>query len=96
MTYLEFRVTLAIKLALQVHTEPSFVKWANGWLDGSDRTAATAYSASTTDYAAATAAADYAAVNYAAASFAAAASADSSIRNSMKLGAKLESVIKFL
>ena len=33
----EQRVKFAILCALKVYYDPAFVKWANGWLDGSDR-----------------------------------------------------------
>jgi hypothetical protein len=33
----EKRVRFAIFCALAVYCEPTFVKWANGWLDGTDR-----------------------------------------------------------
>ena len=33
----EQRVRFAILCALDVYSEPSFVKWANAWMDGSDR-----------------------------------------------------------
>lgn len=32
----------AIRQALAVYQEPSFVAWADAWLDGTDRTAASA------------------------------------------------------
>ena len=34
----EQRITIAIKCALKVYQEPSFVQWANDWLSGEDRT----------------------------------------------------------
>jgi hypothetical protein len=40
------RVRFAIYCALKVYSDAGFVKWANGWLDGTDRTAyAAAYAA---------------------------------------------------
>ncbi len=36
------RVRIAIYCALSQYSEPSFVTWATGWLDGSDRSAAAA------------------------------------------------------
>jgi hypothetical protein len=41
----EQRVRFGILCALEVCSEPSFVKWANAWLDGSDRSARSAESA---------------------------------------------------
>ena len=38
----EQRVKFAIYCALEVCADPAFVKWANGWLDGTDRSKAAA------------------------------------------------------
>ncbi len=38
-------VTRAIKTALAVYNEPSYVKWAENWLNGNDRSVRTAYDA---------------------------------------------------
>jgi len=43
---IEQRVTIAIECALKVYWEPEFNKWASGWLDGTDRSAAAARAAS--------------------------------------------------
>ncbi len=40
------KVEIAIKCAVQVYKEPSFIKWANEWLDGTDRSKAASYAAS--------------------------------------------------
>ena len=42
---LEQRVSIAIKLALLVYTNPKFVLWANAWLSGKDRSAEAAWAA---------------------------------------------------
>ena len=39
---LEQRIRISIYCALKQYDEPSFMKWANGWLDGLDRSAARA------------------------------------------------------
>ena len=39
----EQRVEIAIRCALKVHHKPKFVKWANNWLNGIDRSSETAY-----------------------------------------------------
>lgn len=63
-------VTRAIKTALTVYTEPSYVKWAENWLNGIDRSFNSAHAAAyDSDHAAAYAAAHAAA--YAAAARAA-------------------------
>ena len=41
----EQRVEIAIRLAVKVYKETSFIKWANSWLDTSDRTEAAARAA---------------------------------------------------
>ena len=41
----EQRVSIAIQAALLIYYNPSFVVWAKGWLDGSDRSARSAASA---------------------------------------------------
>ena len=62
------RIRFAILCALAVCTEPRFVRWAQAWLDTSDRSATSAFAAA------------YAAVAYVAASAAAAAaSADAAV-----------------
>jgi len=38
----EQRVKIAMRLALDVYNEPSFVAWAEAWLDGTDRSEAAA------------------------------------------------------
>jgi len=74
------RVRCAILAALEVYDEAGFVSWARGWLDGSDRSADSAYAATyATNSAAATAAfAAYYSANAAAdaAAFAAADAAE--------------------
>ena len=35
----EQRVQLAVRLSLRVYSRPDYVRWANAWLDGSDRSA---------------------------------------------------------
>ena len=122
MSYLEFQITLAIRLSLQVYQEPSYLVWAHKWLDGSDRNydtasaaytdtayAAYAYAASASADASASAYSASASASYAAdaadvddayaadvyASYAADAAAKS-IEQSIKLGAKLEAIIKFI
>ena len=59
-------MTVAIRCALEVCNKPGFVKWAQAWLSGADRSAAraAAYAADAAAYAAARAA--YAAAAYAA------------------------------
>jgi hypothetical protein len=42
---LEQRVRISIYCALKQYSEPSFVKWAQGWLDGSNRSTAAATAA---------------------------------------------------
>lgn len=111
MTYLEFQVTLAIRLSLQVYQEASYLVWAHNWLDGSDRSKKSAAAAYSYPTAYAYPAAAYAAVaadcaaasnnaadaNYAAAYANYAANyADISIKKSIKLEARLEAVVKFL
>jgi hypothetical protein len=54
----EQRVTFAILCALEVCREPSFVKWANAWIDGTDRSAEAAKAAEAAAKAAWAAAAD--------------------------------------
>ena len=54
---LEQRIKFAIKCALLVYKEESFVQWAVSWLSGKDRTAYVAYVAARAAYAAADAAA---------------------------------------
>ena len=73
---LEQRVTFALKCALHVYKEPSWVAWAQAWLAGTNRADATARAAyvaaaDAAYYAAADAAAYYAASYYAAADAAA-------------------------
>jgi hypothetical protein len=62
---LEQRIAFGIKCALFVCKDPSFIKWATAWLDGTDRTKESAYAAAHdaayTDATAACGAADYAA-----------------------------------
>ena len=36
---LEQRVTISIRCALLQYSDPAFVKWANAWIDGTDRSA---------------------------------------------------------
>jgi len=93
MDYPTFQITLAIKLSLQVYQEPSYLLWAHKWLDGSDRTADSAYAVYASDAVygyAAFAASD------AAAAYASSSSAADSIRQSISLGAKIEAVLKFI
>jgi hypothetical protein len=42
---LEQRIRISIYCALKQYSEPSFVKWANAWLDGSDHSEAAAWAA---------------------------------------------------
>jgi hypothetical protein len=42
---LEQRIRISIYCALKQYSAPSFVKWANAWLDGSDRSALAAWAA---------------------------------------------------
>lgn len=73
------RVAFGILCVLEVYHDPEFVKWANGWLDGSDRSASAAdavYTAAV--YTAAYAAADADAA-VAAAADAAARAADAAV-----------------
>jgi hypothetical protein len=42
---LEQRIRISIYCALKQYSAPSFVKWANAWLDGSDRSARAAEAA---------------------------------------------------
>jgi len=72
---LEQRIKFAIKCALLVYKEESFVQWAVSWLSGKDRTAYVAYVAARAAADAAAFAAAYAAA-YAAADAAARAAAD--------------------
>ena len=39
------RIAFGILCALEVYKDPEFVKWANNWLDGSDRSSDAAYAA---------------------------------------------------
>ncbi len=71
------KVAIAIKLALLTYKASSFVSWATGWLDGSDRTAAAAADAAAR---ATYAAADAAAYATYAAAYAAYAAADAATR----------------
>lgn len=57
----EFRVCFAIRVALVVYQEPGFVKWANDWLSGKDRSKQAAEAADAAAWAAADAAAEAAA-----------------------------------
>ena len=98
MDWLTFEITIAIRLSLQVYHEPNYLIWAHGWLDGSDKSsaaaAAAAYTADAVAYAADAATAAAGVVDaYAAA---AAAYAARSINGSIRLGAKLEAVVKLL
>jgi len=53
---LEQRIRISIYCALRQYSDPAFVKWANGWLDGTDRSAARAAWAAQAAWAAAEAA----------------------------------------
>ena len=61
----EQRAAFAIRCALEVYTDPAFVRWAEAWLSGEDRSAdaarAAAYAANAAAYAANAANAAYAA-----------------------------------
>ena len=74
---LEQRIKFGILCALEVTADPAFVKWAQGWLDGTDRSSTAAYAAAEAAEAAAYAAADaaYAAARAARAAYAAYAAA---------------------
>lgn len=79
MNWLEFQVTLAIRLSLQVYLGNKYERWAKDWLSGKDRSKESAANAVISIYAAANAYADadaYAASNAAADSAAAATYAD--------------------
>jgi len=52
---LEQRIRISIYCALRQYSDPAFVKWANGWLDGTDRSAARAAAEAATAARAATA-----------------------------------------
>ena len=54
----EQRVEIAIRCVLKVYHEPKFVKWANNWLNGIDRSPEAAYAVYETAYYAAHAAYD--------------------------------------
>ena len=66
----EQRAAFAIRCALEVYTDPAFVRWAEAWLSGEDRSAdaarAAAYAANAAAYAANAANAAYAAARAAA------------------------------
>ena len=87
------KIAIGILCSLEVYTEPKYVAWANGWLEGKDRTkksAADAYAdadAAYAAYAAYAAAADAAAAAaaYAAADAAAAAYAADALKRSIKV-----------
>ena len=49
---LEQRIRISIYCALKQYSAPSFVKWANAWLDGSDRSARAAEAAARAAWAA--------------------------------------------
>ena len=68
------QIAFAILCSLEVYKEPSYVKWANDWLSGVNRTASAARNAAT-DAADADDAARYAAARYAATDAADAAAA---------------------
>ena len=42
---IEQRVGIAIRVSLLVYSEPGYVRWAEGWLSGKDRSADAAYAA---------------------------------------------------
>ena len=94
--WLTFRVTLAIRLSLQVYGEASYVEWANKWLSGEDRSKKFAYAAFDDAHDDAAASAAYAAYAYAYADADAADAVTSSVRTSIRLGAKLEKEVRFL
>jgi hypothetical protein len=58
---LEQRIRISIYCALKQYSAPSFVKWANAWLDGSDRSARAAEAAARAAEAAAAVAVEWAA-----------------------------------
>ena len=84
------KIAIGILCSLEVYTEPKYVAWANGWLEGKDRTkksAADAYAdadAAYATYAAYAAAADAAAAAAAADAYAAADAADA-LKRSIKV-----------
>ena len=55
---IDFRVTVAIKLALLSHYDPEFTRWAHSWLSGKDRSGGTAKAVAADAWAAYAAAAD--------------------------------------
>jgi uncharacterized protein YjbI with pentapeptide repeats len=77
----EIAQEFAIRVAMKVYFAPAWVKWANGWLDGTDRSkgSATAAAAAADAAVAAAVTADAAADAYAAAAAAAAAAADANL-----------------
>jgi len=93
---LEFRIVLALKLVLQVHKDKSYAEWAQKWISGEDRSRESAANAA---YATANAAYAVYAAAYAAA-YAAYAShashAAHAISGSLRTGAKLSLVVKFV
>jgi hypothetical protein len=72
----EQRVGFAIRSALAVYADPEFMKWAQAWLDGVDRSAYAAHAYAAHAYAARADAAAYAAADAAAYAAAAWAAAD--------------------
>jgi hypothetical protein len=85
----EIAQEFAIRVALKVYFEPSWVSWANNWLNGTDRSKTAAYAAAAACAAANAANADAAyAAAYAAAADAAAysAAADAAARKKMTIG----------
>jgi hypothetical protein len=87
---MEQRIKFAILCASAVCRDKSFIKWANGWLNGSDRSSGAAWAAA--DAARAAAAAAWAAAAAAADADADAADAADAARAAARAGIKLNLV----
>jgi hypothetical protein len=85
----EQRIAFGIKCALLVCKDPSFIKWANAWLDGTDRTKESAWSAAAA-CGAAWSAADYATAACGAADYAADYAANAADAAAAEFGSKEE------
>jgi len=91
---LEKRIRISIYCALKQYSAPSFVKWANAWLDGSDRSARAAWAAREEAEAAAREEAEAAAWEEAEAAWAARAAAARAARAKFDLLTIIKSVVE--
>jgi hypothetical protein len=92
---IEQRIRICLYCAMKQHHDPAFLKWANDWLDGSDRSANAAVSAAYAADAAANAAANAAdAAANAAADAAANAAANAAAAEEFDLLAIIKNVVE--